>query len=64
MGRCNLEPGLGDSQRQTINFSDNKLVLWQQKNMYFGGAHAVLVNLRGQFEGAGDRRRNGDSAIC
>ena len=63
-GTLHLEPRLGDSQRQTINFSDNKLVLWQQKNMYFGGAHAVLVNLRGKFEGAGDRRRNGDSAIC
>lgn len=37
---------------------DTKLVLWPEKNMFFGGVHAVRGKKDG-MEGAGDARRDG-----
>ncbi len=56
----NLEPGFSGEVIQEIFDSKTELVLWNQKNMFFGGVHAVM-ELAGLIEGAGDRRRNGVS---
>ena len=32
---------------------------WSEKNMYFGGVHAVFMDQKGNMDGAGDRRRVG-----
>lgn len=59
-GVLNLEPGL---ERLTIDRSqfpfDQMVELWQQRNMFFGGVHAVTRSATGAFAGAGDPRRNG-----
>lgn len=55
----NIEPGFGDSAVKAILDDDNQLVLWNKKNMFFGGVHTVMENLEGVIEGAGDKRRNG-----
>ncbi len=59
----NIEPGFSEAEVQKILLpSTNQLVLWKQKNMFFGGVHTVM-NLEGVIEGAGDQRRGGVSAI-
>ena len=36
--------------------------LWEERNLFFGGAHTVATDGRG-FSGAGDPRRGGESCI-
>lgn len=55
----NLEPGFGDEVMSTALDASDQLLLWSQKNMFFGGVHTVMENAEGKIEGAGDRRRNG-----
>jgi gamma-glutamyltranspeptidase/glutathione hydrolase len=37
--------------------------VWDQRNMFFGGAHTVMANAKG-VQGAGDPRRGGVSVVC
>ena len=37
----------------------NQLILWEEKNMFFGGVNAVIKNSNGVMDGAGDPRREG-----
>ncbi len=55
----NIEPGFNDSAVKAILDDESQLVLWNKKNMFFGGVHTVMENLEGVIEGAGDKRRNG-----
>ncbi len=55
----NIEPGFSDSVIKEIISSTEQVVLWNKKNMFFGGVHTVMENSEGIIEGAGDRRRNG-----
>lgn len=55
----NIEPGFSDSVIKEIISSTEQVVLWNQKNMFFGGVHTVMENSEGFIEGAGDKRRNG-----
>ena len=41
------------------NFPDSTLVMWPEKNMFFGGVHAVRSTADRRLEGAGDSRREG-----
>ena len=60
----NIEPGFSEAEIQKILLpSTNQLILWKQKNMFFGGVHTVMKS-EGLIEGAGDRRRSGVSATC
>ncbi len=57
-----IEPGfdaeaLGPLCEQFSNYK-----LWQQQNLFFGGVHAVTEH-NGDFDGAGDQRRDGVSSI-
>jgi len=55
----NIEPGFSEEAIKAAIFASNKLVLWNNKNMFFGGVHTVLENSEGIIEGAGDNRRSG-----
>ncbi|MBV9385968.1 MAG: gamma-glutamyltransferase [Chroococcidiopsidaceae cyanobacterium CP_BM_ER_R8_30] len=55
----NLEPGFSEEAIQELLTSHNQMVLWNKKNMFFGGVHTVMENAEGSIAGAGDRRRNG-----
>ncbi len=51
----NIEPGLNP---KVANLENDRLILWNQQNMFFGGVHTAM-ELEGIITGAGDRRRNG-----
>ena len=51
----NIEPGLNS---KVANLENDRLILWNQQNMFFGGVHTAM-ELEGIITGAGDRRRNG-----
>jgi len=54
-----VEPGFAEQAVSNATLpADNKLVLWQQKNMFFGGVHTVWES-EDLMEGAGDPRREG-----
>lgn len=59
-GVFHLEPGF---DRAAIGATEavgtDKVVRWQQSNMFFGGVHAVGVGENGSLQGAGDPRRSG-----
>ncbi|PPS39578.1 gamma-glutamyltransferase [Chroococcidiopsis sp. TS-821] len=55
----NIEPGFSDSVIKAIDNDDDQLILWNTKNMFFGGVHTVMETSEGVISGAGDERRNG-----
>ena len=57
----NIEPGFSESAIKAIVDDNKQMVLWNKKNMFFGGVHTVMES-EGVIEGAGDHRRNGASA--
>ncbi|NET87972.1 MAG: gamma-glutamyltransferase [Kamptonema sp. SIO1D9] len=55
-----VEPPLLAEIVKNLAFGEEtELVFWQNKNMFFGGVHAVKMTADGEIEGAGDRRREG-----
>ncbi len=65
-GVFHLEPPLAsappvDSSAAEIlsELGTERIVRWQQPNMFFGGVHAVGLNAAGALQGAGDPRRSG-----
>ncbi len=54
----NIEPGFSDEAIENLLTSNEQLVLWNKKNMFFGGVHTVMES-EGMISGAGDNRRNG-----
>lgn len=55
-----IEPGFMNEELEKIKLSAGaEKFYWKDKNMYFGGVHAVLLNSDGTMDGAGDRRRVG-----
>ncbi|CTQ64769.1 gamma-glutamyltransferase [Roseibium alexandrii] len=62
-GHLDLEAGLEQRHlADLINaFSDHRI--WAEPNMFFGGVHAVQKTGSGEFEGIGDRRREGVAVI-
>lgn len=55
----NLEPGFGQAAVEAAFATNQQLVLWTAKNMFFGGVHTVMENGDGLITGSGDRRRQG-----
>jgi gamma-glutamyltranspeptidase/glutathione hydrolase len=55
----NIEPGFSEEVIKQQLSSTDKIILWNKKNMFFGGVHTVMENSEGIIEGAGDQRRNG-----
>jgi len=59
-GCLRLEPGLDDDAIAAIDAAFDKVVRWDDRNLYFGGVHAVAFDRgRGTFEAFGDPRRDG-----
>lgn len=62
-GHLDIEPGFDPEEVEVIELPDgDKKFFWSEKNMYFGGVHAVFVDDKGGLHGAGDRRRAGSVA--
>ncbi len=58
-----IEPGFDPDEVDAIELPEgDKKFFWSEKNMYFGGVHAVFVDEKGGLHGAGDRRRAGSVA--
>ncbi|MFK8184126.1 MAG: gamma-glutamyltransferase [Phormidesmis sp.] len=59
-GVFHLEPGVAPAAIQSSEqLGTDRVVHWQQSNMFFGGVHAVGIGENGELQGAGDPRRNG-----
>ncbi|MBF2019548.1 MAG: gamma-glutamyltransferase [Hydrococcus sp. C42_A2020_068] len=55
-----IEPMFGAETLERLRLPEaTQVVLWQEKNMFFGGVHAVRKNPDGSMEGRGDPRREG-----
>ncbi len=61
----NIEPGFASENLTNMELPDDtQTILWQDKNMFFGGVHAVRKTATGIMEGTGDFRRNGVALIA
>jgi len=58
-GVLHMEPGLSEALLATDSPGTQRVVQWQQPNMFFGGVHAVSRDSNGVLYGAGDPRRSG-----
>ena len=59
-GQINMEAGFNpDEIKRMTALPDWERIVWQNKNMYFGGVHAVVRTPAGDCFGTGDGRRNG-----
>jgi gamma-glutamyltranspeptidase/glutathione hydrolase len=63
-GLLNLEQGIPDTTRQHLTELFERHHCWQEKNLFFGGAHTVLRNGQGELDGHGDSRRGGVSLLA
>ncbi|MGB7086297.1 MAG: gamma-glutamyltransferase, partial [Phormidesmis sp.] len=64
-GTFHLEPGFDPVQADLLvaeQLGTERVVQWQQSNMFFGGVHSVGLNANGALQGAGDPRRSGATA--
>ncbi len=62
-GHLDVEAGFEEHHLEDLidAFSDHRV--WAEPNMFFGGVHAVQKTSSGEFEGIGDRRREGAAVI-
>ena len=61
-GAFHLEPGYLESAVEGAEaefLGTDRVVHWQQSNMFFGGVHSVGLKADGSLTGAGDSRRSG-----
>ncbi|MDO8493776.1 MAG: gamma-glutamyltransferase [Deltaproteobacteria bacterium] len=58
-GELNVEPGFSAAVTRGLLRLNSHTVFWRQKNLFFGGVHAVLRGARDKFLGVGDSRRGG-----
>ncbi len=61
--KLSVEPGFGVEIKANLGTRDGEteleLLNWPDRNLFFGGVHAVQFMSNGQFFGAGDSRRGG-----
>lgn len=57
-GKLDIEPGFSQRALSTLTQCEPNHHVWSDKNLYFGGLHAVAKHGR-TFTGAGDHRRGG-----
>jgi len=56
----NLEPGFPLPDPLPTDFPfDGRVTQWKERNMFFGGVHAVGMDAAGNLHGSGDPRRGG-----
>jgi len=57
-----VESGFGDAELAVLEKQVNKIKLWNDKNLFFGGVHGVHFDPHtGHLQGVGDPRRGGVS---
>jgi gamma-glutamyltranspeptidase/glutathione hydrolase len=57
-----IESGFDIEQLQLLSGDFTNRKMWSQKNLFFGGVHAVTEH-QGTYDGAGDQRRGGVAKI-
>ncbi|HIP53046.1 MAG TPA: gamma-glutamyltransferase [Chromatiales bacterium] len=62
-GILHLEPERSQETLRQLADEFPKQKLWQNRNLYFGGAHTVKCAADGGMEGSGDPRRGGVSVV-
>ncbi len=64
-GLLNVEGGFDPDEVATLVQDFGKSKIWQERNLFFGGAHSASYSPRGPtFHGAGDPRRQGVSLMA
>jgi gamma-glutamyltranspeptidase/glutathione hydrolase len=64
-GAVQAEPGADEAGLDTLASRGYQLVHWQERNLFFGGVHAVARDpLTGELSGGGDPRRGGAVAYA
>jgi gamma-glutamyltranspeptidase / glutathione hydrolase len=64
-GAVQAEPGVDESGLDTLAARGYQLVHWQERNLFFGGVHAVARDPgTGELSGGGDPRRGGAVAYA
>ena len=58
-GLLSSEPGFKSETLDSLIDEFPNHQRWDEKNLYFGGAHSIIVKSDGLFSGAGDERRGG-----
>jgi gamma-glutamyltranspeptidase/glutathione hydrolase len=66
--KLSIEPGFAPESMENLGMQarDTQLELlqWPERNLFFGGVHAVQVHPDGEFSGVGDSRRDGAVATA
>lgn len=58
-GTFNVEYQLTANDLRLLEKTVSNYRLWPQKNLFFGGAHSVMKDAKGELRGKGDSRRGG-----
>jgi gamma-glutamyltranspeptidase / glutathione hydrolase len=61
--RLNIEGGIDPSVMNALEARGYDVVRWNDLNLYFGGASAVVLEEDGRLEAAGDPRRGGAGVV-
>jgi gamma-glutamyltranspeptidase/glutathione hydrolase len=59
-----IEHGFDEETLAALETAAPRHHLWPDKNLFFGGVHAVSIRHGGIFDGAGDPRRGGVVAFA
>jgi gamma-glutamyltranspeptidase/glutathione hydrolase len=63
-GVVQAEPGIDESALARLEKQGHTVLRWAQRNLFFGGVHAVSRNpATGELRGGGDSRRGGATAV-
>ncbi len=59
-----MEPGIARATSTALEDEFPQQQVWQEKSLFFGGAHSVLRRSNGLLQGAGDERRGGVALLA
>jgi len=62
--KLSIEAGFGEEALHSLEEKINGIHTWPSRNLFFGGVHSVRITPDGEFEGAGDPRRDGAVSIA
>ncbi len=64
-GAVQAEPGIGEEALARLEQRGYEVVRWPDRNVFFGGVHAVTRDpATGELSGCGDPRRGGAVAVA
>ncbi len=62
--KLSIEAGYDEPAMHALSEKLANVHVWPSRNLFFGGVHSVRVGPGGEFDGAGDPRRDGAVAIA